>query len=86
MFLMDTTKSEPAKNTYLASEAHQTSNLTAHHLTKQSAAQVAQSNLHTKHGATSFLGKDVDPDVLQVTAKREAKNWSFQQYRDPEHR
>jgi hypothetical protein len=86
MFKMNRTEAAAPKITYLTSEHHQTSMLQAHQQTKLSAQSVAKSNLHTKAGATAFLGCDVDPDVLQVTAKREAKNWKSQQYRDEEHR
>jgi len=87
MFKMNSKASDPPKNAYAGSNHFMTSQMSAHEITRQSAASVTiKSKIDTAAGASAVLGRDVDPDVLQVSAKRVAKNWQSQQYRDDHQR
>jgi hypothetical protein len=86
MFLMDAKNAHPPKNAYLGSNDFTTSNNFYHSLTKDASQHVRKSDLNSVAGATACIGEEVDPDVLQVAAKREAKIWYSQQYRDADHR
>ncbi|CDW91627.1 UNKNOWN [Stylonychia lemnae] len=80
-FVLDKNQSQAPVNKYIASQDYQTSNHAFHQMTENS-----QNKLRETQGFTNPVIEGLQPEVFEVSAKRNAPIWKTDQYKDPDFR